>query len=70
MKGMNDQELRAKVRKALDNKLSGVNENPWLAQLIINCADEEEPVMKKKLLKESPPPPYIPWLKSAVRQAL
>ncbi len=46
---MNDQELRTKVQKALDNKLSGVKENPWLAQRIINCADGEEPVMKKKL---------------------
>lgn len=46
---MNDQELRTKVQKALDNKLSGVKENPWLAQRVINCADGEEPVMKKKL---------------------
>ena len=46
---MNDQELRTKVQKALDNKLSGIKENPWLAQRIMNRADEEEPVMKKKL---------------------
>ena len=46
---MNDQELRTKVQKALDNKLSGVKDNPWLAQRIINSADGEEPVMKKKL---------------------
>ena len=46
---MNDQELRTKVQKALDNKLSGVKDNPWLAQRIMNCADEEEPIVKKKL---------------------
>ena len=46
---MNDQELRAKVQKALDNKLSGVKDNPWLAQRVMNQAEGEEPVMKKKL---------------------
>ena len=46
---MNDQELRTKVQKALDNKLSGVKDNPWLAQRIMNCADEEEQIVKKKL---------------------
>ena len=46
---MNDQELRAKVQNALDNKLSGVKDNPWLAQRVMNCAEGEEPVMKKKL---------------------
>ena len=46
---MNDQELRTKVQKALDNKLSGVKDNPWLAQRIMNCADEEEKIVKKKL---------------------
>ena len=46
---MNDQELRTKVQKALDNKLSGVKDNPWLAQRIMNRADEEEPIVKKRL---------------------
>ncbi len=46
---MNDQELRAKVQKALDNKLSGVKDNPWLAQRVMNQADGEEPITKKKL---------------------
>ena len=46
---MNDQELRTKVQKALDNKLSGVKDNPWLAQRIMNRADEEEQIVKKKL---------------------
>ncbi len=46
---MNDQELRTKVQKTLDNKLSGVKDNPWLAQRIMNRADEEEPIVKKKL---------------------
>ncbi len=46
---MNDQELRAKVQKALDDKLSGVKDNPWLAQRVMNQANGEEPVMKKKL---------------------
>ena len=46
---MNDQELRTKVQKALDNKFSGVKDNPWLAQRIMNRADEEEPIVKKKL---------------------
>ena len=46
---MTDQELRTKVRNALDNKLSGVKDNPWLAQRIINRADGEEPIVKKKL---------------------
>lgn len=46
---MNDQELRTKVQKALDNKLSGVKDDPWLAQRIMNRADEEEPIVKKKL---------------------
>ncbi len=46
---MNDQKLRAKVQNALDNKLSGVKDNPWLAQRVMNCAEGEEPVMKKKL---------------------
>ena len=46
---MNDQELRTKVQKALDNKLSGVKDNPWLAQRVMNRADEEEPIVKKRL---------------------
>ena len=46
---MNDQELRTKVQKALDNKLSGVKDNPWLAQRIMNRAEGEEPIMKKRL---------------------
>lgn len=46
---MNDQELRAKVQKALDEKLSGIKDNPWLAQRVMNQADREEPIMKKKL---------------------
>ena len=46
---MNDQELRARTRKALDHKLSGVKDNPWLAQRIMNRADEEELTVKKKL---------------------
>ena len=46
---MTDQELRTKVRKAVDHKLSGVKDDPWLAQRVMNRADEEEPVMKKKI---------------------
>lgn len=46
---MNDQELRTKVQKALDNKLSGVKDNPWLAQRVMIRADEEEPIVKKRL---------------------
>ncbi len=46
---MNDQELRTKVQKALDSKLSGVKDNPWLAQRVMNQAEGEETVMKKKL---------------------
>ena len=46
---MNDQELRAKVQKALDGKLSGLQDDPWLAQRIMNKADREEPIVKKKI---------------------
>ena len=46
---MNDQELRAKVQKALNNQLSGVKDDPWLAQRVMNQAEGEETVMKKKL---------------------
>ena len=46
---MTDQELRTKVQKAVDHKLSGVQDDPWLAQRVMNRADEEEPVMKKKI---------------------
>ena len=46
---MNDQELRAKMRKAMDSRLSGLKDDPWLAQRVMNRADKEEPGMKKKL---------------------
>lgn len=47
--GMTDQELRTRVQKAVDHKLSGVQDDPWLAQRVMNRAEEEKPVMKKKL---------------------
>ncbi len=46
---MTDQELRTRVQKAVDHKLSGVKDDPWLAQRVMNRAEEGEPVMKKKL---------------------
>ena len=46
---MTDQEIRARMQKAVDHKLSGVQDDPWLAQRVMNRAKEEEPVMKKKL---------------------
>ncbi len=46
---MTDQDIRAKMQKAVDHKLSGVQDDPWLAQRVMNRAKEEEPVMKKKL---------------------
>ena len=46
---MTDQELRTRVQKAVDHKLSGVQDDPWLAQRVMNRAEEEEPEMKKKL---------------------
>ena len=46
---MTDRELREKMQKAVDHKLSGLQDDPWLAQRVMNRAEEEEPVMKKKL---------------------
>lgn len=46
---MTDQEIRARMQKAVDHKLSGVQDDPWLAQRVMNRAEEEEPVVKKKL---------------------
>ncbi len=46
---MTDQEIRARLHKAADQKLSGLQDDPWLAQRVMNRAEEEEPVMKKKL---------------------
>ncbi len=46
---MTDQEIRARMQKTVDHKLSGVRDDPWLAQRVMNRAEEEEPVMKKKL---------------------
>ena len=46
---MTDQELQARIQKAVDRKLSGVKDDPWLAQRVMNRAKEGEPVMKKKM---------------------
>ena len=46
---MTDQELRTRVQQAVDQKLSGVKDDPWLAQRVMNRAEGEEPVVKKKL---------------------
>lgn len=46
---MTDQELRTRVQKAVDQKLSGVKDDPWLAQRVMNRAEGEKPVVKKKL---------------------
>ncbi len=46
---MTDQELQARIQKAVDHKLSGVTDDPWLAQRVMNRVKEGEPVMKKKL---------------------
>ncbi len=46
---MTDQELQARIQKAVDQKLSGVQDDPWLAQRVMNRMKEEEPVMKKKI---------------------
>ncbi len=46
---MTDEELRTKLQKAVDRKLSGMKDDPWLAQRVMNRAEKEKPVMKKKL---------------------
>ena len=46
---MTDQELRTRVQKAVDHKLSGIQDDPWLARRVMNRVEEEKPVMKKKL---------------------
>ena len=46
---MTDQEIRARMQKAVDHKLSGVQDDPWLAQRVMNRAEEEGPVVKKKV---------------------
>ena len=45
---MSEQRDKAFVREAVDAALSGVREDPWLAQRILN-GEREEKVMKKKI---------------------
>lgn len=46
---MNDQEMKKAVRQAVDHRLSGLEENPFLAQRIISEMKGESPVMKRKI---------------------
>lgn len=46
---MTDQDIRTKMQKAVDHKLSGVQDDPWLAQRVMNRAEEEGTIVKKKL---------------------
>ena len=45
---MNDQEMKRLLQSAIDHRLSGLQENPFLARRIIAAAKGELP-MKKKL---------------------
>lgn len=38
-----------KLRECLDDALSGIQENPWLYQQVLNRAEKEEETVKKKL---------------------
>ena len=46
---MRDDELRARLCKAVDQQLSGLEGDPWLARRIIQSEKGDSPVMKKKL---------------------
>ena len=46
---MNDQEMKKAIREAVDHRLSGLNDNPFLAQRIISKMKGESPVMKRKV---------------------
>lgn len=46
---MRDDELKARLRKAVDQQLSGLEGDPWLARRIIHSEKGDSPVMKKKL---------------------
>ena len=45
---MNDQEMKRLLQSAIDHRLSGLEENPFLARRIITAVKGERP-MKKKL---------------------
>lgn len=46
---MHDNDIRAALTRAVDNTLSDLSGDPWLAKKIIAAQTREEPVMKKKL---------------------
>ena len=46
---MTDQEFRQKIERAADWKTSGIQEDPWLTQRVLNQVKEGERPMKKKL---------------------
>ena len=46
---MREELTRKAVHEAIDTTLSGLRENPWLAQQIIERERTGEPVVKKKL---------------------
>lgn len=46
---MHDQQLSHAMKKAIDQRLSGLEGDPWLARRIINAEKGEPPRMKKKL---------------------
>ena len=46
---MNDQDMKKAIRQAVDHRLSGLNDNPFLAQRIISEMKGESPVMKRKI---------------------
>ena len=46
---MHDKELRDALTRAVDNRLSGLTGDPWLARRIMADEKREEPKVKKKL---------------------